>query len=212
MPPGRNQRGGKGYKKGKKKPVEDDEKLEFPAGRFDKANSEWQDYGRVLRMLGDRRVLCFCNDGNDRVARIRGALCKGRNKKIIEVGDIVLLSFRDFTDRIHVTGTSTEALGISAAPDAPATAMALTVSSGKKEIADLLDKYDRRHWLNIKDQPNIHPRLFREMTADDADDKIQHAVDDIFGPDVPVASGPSADNDVSEDETSSDEDIDVDAI
>lgn len=208
--PGRNQRGGKAYKKGKKHSAEEeDSKLEFPAGKFAKAEDGWQDYGRVMRMLGDRRVLCFCNDGNERIARIRGALCKGRGKKKIEVGDIVLLSFRDFEDRIHVTGTSVESLGVATSADAPATASALTVSSGRKEVADLLDKYDRRHWHDIRMQPNVHPRLF--LSAEDGDEQTAKAVDDLFG-DGPAPSTAATADDASVDDTSSEEDIDVDAI
>lgn len=50
-------------------------------------------YGRVIEMLGDRRVLCFCDsDGKVRVCKIRGSLTyKGM---YIAVGDIVLLSPR----------------------------------------------------------------------------------------------------------------------
>lgn len=210
--PARNQRGGKGYKKGKKRPAEDGPDPEFPAGKFAKAEDGWQDYGRVMRMLGDRRVLCFCNDGNERVARIRGGICKGRNKKIIEPGDIVLLSFRDFEDRTYVTGTSVEGLG--AAPnDAPATAAALTVGSGRKEVADLLDKYDRRHWDDIRRQPNTHPRLFVSGSATDS--TIQHDTDDLFTEKKAAESAPADDaGSISESESESDSDaeIDVDAI
>lgn len=206
MPGARNQRGGKGFKKGKKRPSHDKNELDFPVGKFDRADGEWQDYGRVLRLLGDRRVLCFCNDGNERVAKIRGALCKGPKKKIIERGDIVLLSFRDFMGRIHVSGTSMEAHGISAAPDAPATAMALTTSTGRKEIADLLEKYDRHHWDEIRHLPDIHPRLF-VATSDDAADQNQHD-DDIFRRETDNAA--SSDSD--EEEESSDSEVDVDAI
>lgn len=207
MPPGRNQRGGKGYKKGKKKPTDEKDELDFPVGKFDRADGEWQDYGRVLRLLGDRRVLCFCNDGNERIAKIRGALCKGPKKKIIEKGDIVLLSFRDFMGRALVAGTSMEGLGIKQAEDAPVTGMALTTSTGRKEVADLLEKYDRRHWDDIRHLPDIHPRLIREMTSDD-DDKIQHTGDDIFGGGGAEAAADESDSS----SESEDEDIDVDAI
>jgi initiation factor 1A len=206
--PARNQRGGKGYKKGKKRPAGETAGVEFPLGKFAKAEDGWQDYGRVLRMLGDRRVLCFCNDGNERIARIRGGLCKGPGKKIIEVGDIVLLSFRDFEDRTHVTGTSMEGMGTAAA-DTPATASALTVGSGRKEVADLLDKYDRGHWHEIRRQPNTNPRLFRDAESDDEGDKIKHAVDELFGDDAPKKDSGDSDSD---DESESDAEIDVDAI
>jgi initiation factor 1A len=207
MPGARNQRGGKGYKKGKKRPAAGST-LDFPLGKFAKAEDGWQDYGRVLRMLGDRRVLCFCNDGNERITRIRGGLCKGPGKKIIEVGDIVLLSFRDFEDRAYVTGTSMEGLGVAAAEDAPATASALTVGSGRKEVADLIDKYDRGHWHEIRRQPNTHPRLFRGV--EQGDDTVQHTVDDLFDDGAPATMKEAEDSDV--DVSDSDAEVDVDAI
>lgn len=206
--PARNQRGGKGFKKGKKRPTDDNGELEFPVGKFHRADGEWQDYGRVLRLLGDRRVLCFCNDGNERVAKIRGALCKGPKKKIIEKGDIVLLSFRDFMGRIHIGGTSSEALGITAAPDAPATAMALTTSTGRKEIADLLEKYDRRHWDEIRMLPDIHPRL---LVACSNDETIEHE-DDIFGKEKEKEKEQGDEADDTSVDSDSDSDVDVDAI
>ncbi len=88
----RNVRGGKAYKKQKKHPVEGTKRDRF-SGRED-----GQDYGRALAMLGDRRVRCFCNDGVERICKIRGRLCKGRNKKLISVGDLVLISPRDFEE------------------------------------------------------------------------------------------------------------------
>ena len=88
-----NLRGGKAFKKGKKKPAAGAE-TEGGSSKFS-GREEDQDYGRVLRLLGDRRVMCFCNDGAERIAKIRGALCKGPKKQKIEVGDIVILSARD---------------------------------------------------------------------------------------------------------------------
>ena len=90
-----NLRGGKAYKKGKKKPaVVTVAEGEGGGGKFS-GREEDQDYGRVLRLLGDRRVMCFCNDGVERIAKIRGALCKGPKKQKIDVGDLVILSARD---------------------------------------------------------------------------------------------------------------------
>jgi translation initiation factor 1A len=86
-----NLRGGKAYKKGKKTASDKEEVVQ----KFLQRDTD-QEYARVIRMLGNRRVICFCNDGRERNCKIRGALCKGPNKQKITVGDIVLLSFRDF--------------------------------------------------------------------------------------------------------------------
>jgi translation initiation factor 1A len=55
--------------------------------------SQGQMLGRIVRNLGNRRMLVFCNDKEQRICRIRGALKKG---SWISVGDIVLLGIRDF--------------------------------------------------------------------------------------------------------------------
>ncbi len=88
-----NIRGGKGYKKGKKNPVSAEER----AGKFSGLEDD-QIYGRAVRLLGNRRIACFCGDGIERVCKIRGALCnKGSPmKQKILIGDIVVLSGRDF--------------------------------------------------------------------------------------------------------------------
>ena len=85
-----NMRGGKAYKKGKKSGAPEDAIGKF-SGRID-----GQDYARVTRILGNRRVICFCNDGVERICKIRGALCnrKSPKKQRIEVGDVVLITMR----------------------------------------------------------------------------------------------------------------------
>jgi translation initiation factor 1A len=55
--------------------------------------ADGQSVGRVIRALGDRNVLLYCNDGKERIAHIRGGLRKKVAK--IEVGDLVLWSIRE---------------------------------------------------------------------------------------------------------------------
>jgi initiation factor 1A len=50
-------------------------------------------YGRVLRNLGHMNMLVYCNDGRQRICRIRGAM---RRRMWIHVGDIVLVSYREY--------------------------------------------------------------------------------------------------------------------
>lgn len=52
-----------------------------------------QQYGSVTKMLGDRRIQVFCFDNVERIGLIRKAL-----RVWINVGDIVLVSLRDFQD------------------------------------------------------------------------------------------------------------------
>lgn len=56
---------------------------------------EGQEYAQVLRMLGNGRLEAFCFDGVKRLGHIRGKMQK---KVWINVGDIILLSLRDYQD------------------------------------------------------------------------------------------------------------------
>lgn len=139
-----NTNGGKASKRGKKRPAATpDEEHEHQQNRFNGAVEGEQDYARVLRMLGNLRVVCFCNDGKERICKIRRGICRGSsNYKRIEVGDIVLISFREFDSAVDPDG-----------------------STHRKEIADLIDKFERKDWRDIRRQPNIHPQLFMSEAA-----------------------------------------------
>lgn len=128
----KNTTGGKNFKKGRKVPTDAgaDEK------RFD-GLEEGQDLGRVTKMLGNRRVLCFCgSDGMERVCKIRGVLCKGPKKQRIEIGDIVLLSARDFTT---VGSDSDDDTGVTGGAPKAAEGGAV-LASGKRDVYDLMGK------------------------------------------------------------------------
>lgn len=52
-----------------------------------------QEYGKVIKKLGNGRFEIFCFDGETRLCRIRGSL---RRRCKIEEEDIVLIALRDF--------------------------------------------------------------------------------------------------------------------
>jgi initiation factor 1A len=79
-----NLKGGKKYKSGK----HSDDKPEL----YEINEEEGQSIGRVIKTLGDRNMLLYCNDCKERIAHIRGGLSK--KKGFIEIGDIVLYSLR----------------------------------------------------------------------------------------------------------------------
>jgi translation initiation factor 1A len=54
-----------------------------------------QEYGVVIKLLGNCTVSVKCYDGKDRIGQIRG---KMRKKTWIGAGDTVLLSVRDFEE------------------------------------------------------------------------------------------------------------------
>jgi initiation factor 1A len=180
----RNVRGGKGFKKGKKGGGED--RAQKFVGREDD-----QDYARILRLLGDRRVLCFCNDGYERVGKIRGALC-GRRKTIISVGDIVLISYREFQEEGSTMVAPSGGGGGAAAASVAATTTALITDTGHKLIVDIMHRFDPGDWRHIRKEAGIHPALLGGGGSG-------ALADDIF------ADAGAADND-------NDSDLDVDAI
>lgn len=212
----RNLRGGKAFKKGKKaKPV--GEGGESHVQRFEKPDrSQGVDYARVMRALGSRRMLCFCNDGAERVCKIRGALCKGPRRQKIEVGDIVLVSYRaymsaggdsddsddEFEEEPAVVATTVHRNGggSAAASEMAPTVGAATLDSGRKDVGDIIFKYDSRNWRIIRKQPGIHAQLFGEASVGGAlEDDIFRAADDD-------------DEDVAEEDDSEMDDSDIDAI
>ena len=86
MPRGRG-KGGKNRKKAKNLGVEEKRELTF--------KMEGQEYGQVLRMLGNGRVEAFCFDGVKRMCTIRGSM---KNRVWINNGDIILVGLREFGD------------------------------------------------------------------------------------------------------------------
>jgi translation initiation factor 1A len=82
MPP--NKKGGKGYKKGKGDEATQ-EFIDIQAGLY---------MARAIRILGDRNVLCYCDDN---VLRICHICRKMKGRVWVEAGDMVLVSLRDFS-------------------------------------------------------------------------------------------------------------------
>ena len=77
-----NMKGGKNYKKTKHA----NEDVIFIEAAED------QQYARVIKILGNRNVLAYCNDNKVRLCHIRGGI---RKDMWISLGDIVIMSCRD---------------------------------------------------------------------------------------------------------------------
>lgn len=54
-----------------------------------------QMYALVSKMLGNNRVMAVCNDGQERLCKIRGSM---RRREWVRTGDTVLVCLRDFQD------------------------------------------------------------------------------------------------------------------
>ncbi len=65
---------------------------------------EGQEYAVVRDMLGNGRLRCFCEDGTEKIGRIRGSMRKYAGKVIIDRGDLILIAGRDFgqDDKVDV--------------------------------------------------------------------------------------------------------------
>lgn len=125
-----NRTGGKNYKKSKQ------------AGAFEKPFIEKQPdqlYARVLRNLGGRNMLVYCNDNKIRLCHICGAM---RKFNWLNVGDLVLISLRDFERK----------------PEA---------GSKEHEKGDIIHKYDTDHLGKLKKLPDINPKLFMQLETMD---------------------------------------------
>lgn len=56
---------------------------------------EMQVYGLVMKVLGDRRYRCRCDDGKERICKTRGKL---GGRLFVNAGDIMLISLREEDD------------------------------------------------------------------------------------------------------------------
>ena len=59
---------------------------------------EYELYAYVIKLLGNCRVLVLCDDGNEAIGVIRGSMRRFNKRVLIETGDIIAVSKRDFQD------------------------------------------------------------------------------------------------------------------
>ena len=129
-----NFKGGKKYKAGKN----NDEKPDLHE------IGEGQMIGRIIKNLGDRNLMVYCNDGKERICHIRGSMTKKKCK--LEIGDIILFSFRD------------------------------------EDRGDILAKYNREVYGQLKKEPGIQAKLFLSIESFDADKRATgNFTEDSFG-------------------------------
>lgn len=159
MPANRNLRGGKGFKKGKKGGGNMERESMFAE------RGAGQDYGRVIRILGDRRVALYCNDGVERICKIRGAMCRGPKKQIITAGDVVLFSLRSFDDADYSEDSDGELKG----------PVGIT-SKSSKDVGDIILKYESNQWRQLRKEEGVNPNLF----VDSASASEKQPAADIF--------------------------------
>ena len=87
MPKKGGKTGGKKGRRGKGGDDGDKRELTF--------KEDGQEYGQVIKMLGNGRLECYCFDGVTRLGLIRGTM---RKKVWINQGDIILVGLREYQD------------------------------------------------------------------------------------------------------------------
>ena len=102
------------------------------------AREEDQHYGRVIRNLGNMHLLVYCNDNKQRICKIRGAI---RKRTWIKLGDIILVSYREFQIGVAVK------------------------SGGEK--GDVLHKYEMSDYGRLRRDPTINLALFTTIETQD---------------------------------------------
>ncbi len=98
MPP--NQKGGKGYKKGK-------HTGEVDVKMIDWDEEDGQMLGRVIKSVGNRRFRVFCNDNKERLCRLAGSI---RKSQWVNEGSVVVLSLRELSSA-SASNSNAEDLG-----------------------------------------------------------------------------------------------------
>jgi initiation factor 1A len=123
----KNLKGGKQYKR---KAKEGD--VDLSAFTIDRL--EGQQIARAVKLLGNRNILCYCNDNKMRVCHICG---KMRGRVFVDIGDIVLISLRDFE------------LG--------------AAKKSEDLTGDILAKYPYECLTRLKKEEGINPKLFLQL-------------------------------------------------
>lgn len=172
MPP--NLKGGKNYKKMKHDQGAKPDLHDIGEGQM---------IGRVMRLLGNRQGHVYCNDGVERLCRIRGAL---RKRVWIGTGDIVLISLRTYT----VTADDESDDDLEELSSA-------SLSSAKK--GDILAKYDPEVYSKLKKIDGVNKKLFGALdgvnAARTSKGYMDEEDDDLFDADATEETPDKEDDD-----------------
>lgn len=61
-------------------------------------DAEHELYAYVIKLLGNCRVLVLCDNGNEAIGVIRGSMRRFNKRVLIEAGDIIAVSTREYQD------------------------------------------------------------------------------------------------------------------
>ena len=122
-----NTKGGKGYKKKKKASTQAQREL------VQIVREPGQMPARALKLLGNRQVLCYCNDDIVRNCHICGRM---KGKEWVNVGDVVLISLRDWS---------------------------ANVKPKEIKAGDIINIYSREHFSGLRKDPTVNSRLLLQL-------------------------------------------------
>jgi initiation factor 1A len=125
MPP--NTKGGKGYKKKKKTSSQGNKEL------VQIVREPGQMPARALKLLGNRQVLCYCNDDVIRNCHICGRM---KGKQWVNIGDVVLISLRDWSTN---------------------------VTQKEIKFGDVINIYSREYFSSLRKDPSVNNRLLMQL-------------------------------------------------
>jgi initiation factor 1A len=125
MPP--NTKGGKGYKKKKKVSSQASKEIVQIKREPDQMPA------RALKLLGNRQVLCYCNDDVVRNCHICGRM---KGKQYVNIGDVVLVSLRDWSPNVRQKDI---------------------------KYGDIINMYTRDHYSELRKDPAVNNRILLQL-------------------------------------------------
>jgi translation initiation factor 1A len=161
--------GGKSKKRGKKF-GEVTRELDF--------KEEGQEYGQAIRLLGDCRLEILCSDGEKRAGHIKGSL---RRRIFINMGDIVLVSLRDFEKEkcdIILKYTEDEVRKLKKAGEIPETFK--LPDEEKKEDDDDLITFEKKEKDDDDDKIQVKKKSYNDELEDLDDDEEEDEEDEDY--------------------------------
>jgi len=131
---------------------------------------EDQQYAVVKALLGNGRLNALCQDGVERLGKIRGSMRHGPNKTIVNKNDLIIVSARDFENKVDVLHkyTHEEASSMFRIYHIPdALKKAYNSSIGDLDADDTNNQFE---FIEVDDGPqNVHRNRSKLDELDDID-------------------------------------------
>lgn len=172
-----NNKGGKGYKKGK-----------HPTGEIDVKMVQWNEedgqmFGRVLKSVGNRRFRVYCNDNKERMCKLAGTI---RKSEWVGEGTVVVLGLRGLSNGSNVGGNAEDLGDILQVVDPrlhgkikklPNINPALFVHVEAQDIQQVIQRVNQGS--NMEDDDDLFDRSDDKEEKKDTKDDSDFDIDDI---------------------------------